>query len=450
MIRLLAIVTFLFIITMSLSAQEDVYEEMLREKVIYDEPVYKPVIGIGTGVINFHGDVRNNFFNPYLGDKSYKFSISTYVDAQRNFKANFFLIYGSITGNYSTQTPSGNLNFKTDLVNFGINGEYTFGNLLSKSKWIQPFVSVGIGNLQFTPKGDLKNSEGIFYNYWSDGTIRNIPESEKFTKQSQIIQRDFIYETDLRKWEKDQHSLGNYSRFALSVPLDAGFDFKISSRVSCRLGTSIHFTMSDFIDNVSYTGTSTIGKKGNDKFSFSYFSIQLDLFSQPKEQFIDRMFVELEFDDVMFDDEDGDFVLDPVDECPGTPYGVIVDMRGCPIDTDGDGVPDYLDLEADTHAGNWVDQNGVTVTSEQFMALMLERADAMSRKDVEDYLNTIGKGYVRKEISEIPAKFKLLDTDLDGYISFEELLKAIDDYFNSKLSLSVKDLYELNNFFFTQ
>jgi hypothetical protein len=450
MSRLLAIVSFLFLISMSLSAQEDVYEDMLREKVILDEPVYKPVIGIGTGVINFHGDVRNNFFNPFLGDKSFKFSISTYVDPKRYFKANFFLLYGSITGNYSTPTPSANLNFKTDLVNFGINGEYSFGHFLPKSKWIQPFVSVGIGNLQFTSKGDLKNSEGIFYNYWSDGTIRNIPESERFTKQSQIIQRDFIYETDLRKWEKDQHSLGNYSRFALSVPLDAGFDFKISSRVTCRLGTSIHFTMSDFIDNVSYTGTSNIGKKGNDKFSFSYFSIQLDLFSQPKEQFIDRMFVELEFDDVMFDDEDGDFVLDPVDECPGTPFGAIVDMRGCPIDTDGDGVPDYLDLEADTPAGNWVDQNGVTVSPEQFMALMLERADAMSRKDVDDYLNTIGKGYVRKEVSEIPAKFKSLDMDLDGYISFDELLKAIDDYFDSKLSLSVKDLYELNNFFFTQ
>ena len=57
-------------------------------------------------------------------------------------------------------------------------------------------------------------------------------------------------------------------------------------------------------------------------------------------------------------DSDGDGVPDSLDECPGTPRGVDVDAVGCPIDTDGDGVPDYLDQCPDTPQGVTVDTNG--------------------------------------------------------------------------------------------
>ena len=44
-------------------------------------------------------------------------------------------------------------------------------------------------------------------------------------------------------------------------------------------------------------------------------------------------------------DTDGDGVEDWKDECPGTPEAArgFVDARGCVLDTDNDGVPDYLD-----------------------------------------------------------------------------------------------------------
>ena len=42
-------------------------------------------------------------------------------------------------------------------------------------------------------------------------------------------------------------------------------------------------------------------------------------------------------------DKDKDGVWDKIDMCPGTPRGVAVDERGCPLDEDKDGVPDYLD-----------------------------------------------------------------------------------------------------------
>ena len=57
-------------------------------------------------------------------------------------------------------------------------------------------------------------------------------------------------------------------------------------------------------------------------------------------------------------DSDGDGVLDPQDQCPGTPVGVRVNNQGCAADTDGDGIPDHKDNCPGTPAGATVDSNG--------------------------------------------------------------------------------------------
>lgn len=57
-------------------------------------------------------------------------------------------------------------------------------------------------------------------------------------------------------------------------------------------------------------------------------------------------------------DSDGDGVPDFRDQCPGTPAGVAVDANGCPLDSDGDGVPDYMDQCPDTPAGAEVNALG--------------------------------------------------------------------------------------------
>jgi len=50
----------------------------------------------------------------------------------------------------------------------------------------------------------------------------------------------------------------------------------------------------------------------------------------------------------------------------------------------------------------------------------------------------------------IPGKFKAVDADGDGYISFDELVKAINDFFDSSSTLTSKDINELQEFFFEQ
>ena len=45
---------------------------------------------------------------------------------------------------------------------------------------------------------------------------------------------------------------------------------------------------------------------------------------------------------------------------------------------------------------------------------------------------------------------RFLDTDGDGYLSFEELIQGIDQYFDSELDLDLEEIRQLNDFFFSQ
>ena len=116
--------------------------------------------------------------------------------------------------------------------------------------------------------------------------------------------RDWVYETDLR--DADLYGLGSYSQFSFAIPIDAGIDFNVSPRLKFRLGTSFHLTFTDLIDNVSSEGAGIVGNKPNDHFMFSYVSLHLDLFSEPKTRTEELLFAELDdfFDYQSFLDTD--------------------------------------------------------------------------------------------------------------------------------------------------
>jgi hypothetical protein len=294
------------------------------------------------------------------------------------------------------------------------------------------------------------DASGQAYQYWSDGTIWDTPESSVPGPPPERLYRDYDYETDLRLREDVEFGLGSYNQRSLAIPAGIGLHFLISRRAFFSLGISYHYTLTDFLDNVAYEGTSIKGAKGNDSYIFSHLTLHFDLFSDPSTRTVDLLFADAEFDPLFFDDEDGDFVLDVSDRCPGTPYGVAVDSLGCPFDEDIDGVPDFRDKEFATAPGAWVDDDGVTVSEEDFYASIESRNEALPREELELYLATIMSDYRRRSAQEIPDKFESLDEDGDGYISFDELLKTVDLYFDFQLELEIDELRELNEFFFSQ
>ena len=429
--------------------QEIDYDSLLQRIDTIENPVYKPVVSFSYGVLNFRGDVQNSLNTPVIGNNALAVNLSTFVDRQHNYIANFQFLIGNLSGNsYDHSDLSRNLNFKSSLTSIGANVEYRFGHIIDKDALIRPYLSLGAGILSFNAKGDLVDGNGQTYYYWSDGSIMDIPELA--SGEALPLYRDYQYEIDLRLREQEEFGLGDYSQVALAFPISLGAHFRISDRAFFSLGVSYFYAVSDMLDNVAYEGTSIQGSKGNDSFVYSHLSLHFDLFSDPTTRTVELLYADVEFDPLLFDDEDGDFVLDVTDRCPGTPYGVEVDTLGCPLDGDMDGVPDYLDLELFTERGVWVDDQGVTLFEEEFLQSMELRNNAMPREGVDDYMTIISGDYELTSKQAIPLKFQSLDTDGDGELSFEELLHVIDSYFDLQLDLDLEGIRQLNDFFFSQ
>jgi len=455
----LIICTIIFPLKNALS-QQDEMERLLFEEVENINPVYKPVFGFGGGVLNYFGDIKNNYYSPTLGNPGYKIMLTTYLDNKHVLKADFFFMGGKLSGNErSYSDPSKNFNFLTDIYNFGLAVNYDFDHFYkNKDRRIHPFISLGISTVLFRSRTDSIGTyydpdtgleTNSVYNYWTDGTIRNLPQTASNTEISRIIKRDFKYETPLRQYN---WGMGNYSEYAFVIPFDFGFDMQLSDRLMLRIGNSFSYAFSDLIDHVSSKNTSgRIGGKGNDMFNFTYISFHLDLFSSAKTLTIERLFREMEFDPMLFGDEDNDGWMDGWDECPGTPPGVATDSVGCPVDSDRDGIPDYLDKEPFSSEGAYVNSEGVEITEDDLISL-LNNSMAVGRNEVELYMSRAAgsQSYRAAGTLSIPDKFINIDINGDGYISFDEMLKEIDRYFDFESSLTADDIYELNSFFFSQ
>lgn len=420
--------------------EEEYYDSLLIEQVKVENPVYKPVIGIGMGVFNFFGDVNDNFRNFSAGQTGFRFTVSTFIDKKRLWKADFFFLYGNVTGN--ERTIDRNLNFHSKITSIGGIIHYDFANIIDLEKLsVSPYLEAGIGSLQFGAKGDLKDSNGNPYIYAADGTIRNASDD--------IVSRDFVYESDLRGL--NLYGQGDYTQFGAIFPVGIGFNAALSKRVSMRVGTTFNFSTTDLIDNVSSKSTGVSSNKRPDFFSFSFVSLHFDLFSQPEVIEVEKMYADFEMDDILTGDEDGDWVLDFTDQCLSTPFGVEVDSLGCPLDGDSDGVPDYLDKEANTPFPAYVDNLGQQIPDSILIEMQMP-GEAIPRVDLEYYLLMARESdeKIKARPRGVPLKFQEFDLDKDDYLSFDELLSGITRYFDFRTLLSLQDIYEMMEFYFIQ
>ena len=239
-----------------------------------------------------------------------------------------------------------------------------------------------------------------------------------------------------------------------AIPVDVGIDFNISERVALRAATSLHYTFTNKIDDFSAIIPDYKPKKsGNNMFTFSYLSLHVDLFSPDRFENVELLYLDLDMDLTMADDEDNDGILDSNDKCPGTPPEAIpfgIDSVGCPFDTDRDGVPDYLDREPNSRPGAIVDEYGVEINENMIVETL--NSLAVRRRDVETYLmlHKMQTKSRRSESLPIPDKFKKVDRNNDGYISYDEVVKTVNEYLDGKDDFTPDDIKELHIFFFEQ
>ncbi len=323
----------------------------------------KPKIALGAGRLGYYGNIYNKKFqSPLTARPAFDLNVSQRLN--RYLQLNFNVMFGKLGANEYTSTR--NENFQSEIRAGGLNLLYDFGNFIPDKYTVRPFVSLGICGFEFLSKTDLKDKNGNTYFYWSDGSIKDKAEGSADAQFAKDLKRDYTYETDVRI--RNEKTNGKYPERSWAIPLGAGAIMQVTDRIDFKLNFQLFFTNTTYIDGI--TSQNVIGKLHKDKFTYTSFAVQYDLISKtkakqktPKDTLNDAFW--LAFDNT---DSDKDGVPDLKDDCQGTPEGVKVDAKGCPLDDDKDGIPNYRDDELTTAFGIPVNEKGVGQTDEYWQA----------------------------------------------------------------------------------
>jgi hypothetical protein len=405
-----------------------------------------PSVAVGIGVLSFNGDVGNGVNLSSFSRIRAGYHLTVEQRMGKFFGVSLNGLYGKLAD--SERSLERNLNFQSTIIQGDLNVVFHFDNdaVLKRNSVFAPYIYAGFGYLKFDPYGDLKDKNGTPYNYWADGTIRDIAESDTNAANSVIIQRDYTYETQL----KDSSS--NYARNTFALPLGVGFKLKVTEKIDVNLAGTYYITFTDYLDNVKLGA--------NDNYIHASVSLQYT-FGKPYDD-SDPVYRTVDFSSLEKLDTDEDGVNDSDDRCPGTPVGVKTDSRGCPDDNDEDGVPDYKDKELMTKKGAIVDEAGVTQTDKMiadrqaaFDSLATERSQLFNENPSLAYLKDIeAKTAEARKANpngkDIPYALKPADKNRDGYISTDEITAAIDSFFEGDSDFTVERLNDLIDYFFEQ
>ena len=236
---------------------------------------------------------------------------------------------------------------------------------------IRPWVGAGLSWGNNHVMADLYDEDGRQYHLWADGLLYDSPEpnthgprSTSADKATQLT-RDYNYETSV------------VNNRGLTIPVKLGVDIQLTPAINSSLSFTAHMGNS----NVFNSNGSEKAIGGNSLVTSIQAGLGISLGKRVGKTKIKTVFANKMFADEIDFDKDG--VNDIVDRCPGTPYGAPVNENGCALDTDGDGVADYEDLEiySLTH---YVDKDGIALSEEEWDALYAT-SDANPDSYILDY-----------------------------------------------------------------
>ncbi len=173
---------------------------------------------------------------------------------------------------------------------------------------------------------------------------------------------DDSYETDAETYGNTRPTIFNNKTLDFAFSLGMGVQFRLSKRVNLAIEDRITQPWSDdLLDGQRWaaqiSGSPVLTPK-NDGVNFLSVGLNFNLGNMRKRveplywlNPLDHIMNELSYPrhmilpEPILGDDDADGIANQFDKCPGTPAGVAVDSHGCPMDTDGDGVPDDRDKQ---------------------------------------------------------------------------------------------------------
>ena len=369
------------------------------------EEVEKEIFTIGTGpqINSFFGDMGSSSMGKIFTNSRPCLSL----DIEKRFGdligLQVMFIKGKLSENIRSNVVTENLNFEASFTKLSTNLILNSDHYLNIKSNISPYLSIGAGLFIFDSYTDLLDADNRSYNYWSDGTIRNLTESDTNSSNASILYRDYDYETPL---ENDSI---NYNSFSLLAPISVGVKWKINPYLQGRVYGTYNHLFTDWIDNIASGNNDYYLSLG---FTMNYVIHKLHIEKKEK--------IDLDIEAFNNSDEDNDGIIDIIDECPHTPKSIKVDLMGCPIDTDKDGVPDHIDQEPNSKNYKYVDETGRGITD----SLLFNRSQ--NKLEIEVQRNqTFSDSTTQDEKEDIQEKIPNTDsTPLNEYDIMPSILDS--------------------------
>ncbi|MEX2513833.1 MAG: OmpA family protein [Cyclobacteriaceae bacterium] len=220
---------------------------------------YNYRLGAGIGYSNYYGDLspyrireavdfKNLFrtfeFNPnYIQEKSFAISFEKRLSASVGIMMQAGQYDISMSDRYMDKNnqlernlPNFNraLNFNTIIQDLGLALIFRTDNdrILHKNAFLAPYLSLGIGWLGFSVKGDLLNENGNIYDYTQEGTVNN-----------------YSFETNLSQLNTELDE--GYDAHAFYAGLGLGLRFRLGKQVELFIQSDVRGTTTDYLDDVS-------------------------------------------------------------------------------------------------------------------------------------------------------------------------------------------------------
>lgn len=343
-------------------------------------------IGINAGAYNVIGDIPSRtFFNAMKGATPFGFGATIRKALGYTFSLRAQYVFGRANGLDWQPGLGQNLQYSATQT---LGSGDAYYNYKTTSHEIDLELVAAINNIRFHK---AKNSMSIYgfagpgyLNYKTYQIVRGVGSKMKPGNAAVANTPNAVMDVDLINKEMDRlgvnrgekkdvydHLIDNVfednwkdqgtvrDRSDIVATAGAGIQFKLGKRVSLQLEDKITIPFSDNIDGI-FKQARAAGVLTPDKDLINYASlgINFNIGNARKNVLplwwvnpLDHAYGELSdprhmrLPDPILADDDNDGISNQFDKCPGTPAGVAVDSHGCPMDTDGDGVPDYKDKQ---------------------------------------------------------------------------------------------------------
>ncbi|MDB5203390.1 MAG: OmpA family protein [Ferruginibacter sp.] len=341
-------------------------------------------LGISAGAFNVIGDVNSQF--PTLGFAAHVRKALGHVFSLRlqylngtakglnwrgaeNFQHNPAWVKYSAVANYlpgGTTIPGRRAelvyyNYKAKVQDLQLQGLVSLNNInfYKQRSNVSFYLGGGFGASAYETNVNALDANGATYSTLFASVVGGQYDKRKDAIKKLKDGMDDTYETPAENHRATRATLGDDKTLVFSASVIGGMAFRLGKRINLALENRHTFVKDDLLDGQQWqehpTGDAALSAS-NDSYNYLSLGLNFNLGAKAVEPLwwlnpLDYAYSELnnpkhmKLPKPVFDDADGDGVVDQLDREPNTPAGCAVDTHGVTKDTDGDGVPDCKDKQ---------------------------------------------------------------------------------------------------------